>query len=104
MADGADRPKLGGSRGNAGKGRRRGSKNKTTALIKEAIVLAAQAVGSDGKGKNGLVGYCEDLARNEKKAFAALMGRAMPVQVEGGGENGAIVAEIVIRGISAANR
>ena len=101
MADGADTPKQGKSRGNAGMGRRKGSKNKTTSMIKEAIVLAAEAVGSDGKGRDGLVGYCEHLARNEAKAFAALMGRAMPVQVEGGGENGAIVTEIVIRGISA---
>lgn len=82
--------------GNAGKGRRKGSTNKATALLKDAIVLAAQAVGSDGKGKDGVTGYCEHLARNEPKAFAALMGRTIPTQIAGVGEDGE-PTEITIR-------
>jgi hypothetical protein len=105
MADGERPVKQTGSKrigeGKAGPGRPKGGHNKTTTLLKEAIVMAAEAVGSDGAGKNGVVGYCEHLARNEPKAFAALMGKTIPLQVQGGGEDGAIVTEIVIRGVSA---
>jgi hypothetical protein len=37
--------------------------------IKEAIVAAAKAIGEDGKGKNGLVGYMVTLAREEADAL-----------------------------------
>lgn len=74
--------------GNAGKGRPKGSKNKVTTLLRDAVVQAAEAVGQDGKGKEGLVGYLKDLAVNEKKAFATLMGRAMPMQIAGTDEDG----------------
>lgn len=38
----------------------------------EAVVLAAQAVGEDGRGKNGLVGYLTYVARRHPKSFLAL--------------------------------
>ncbi|MCD0415695.1 hypothetical protein LOC51_00575 [Rubrivivax sp. JA1024] len=66
---------------NAGKGRKAGVPNKTTALLKEAILAAAASCGSDGKGKRGLEGYCAWLAREEPKAFAALLGRVLPLQI-----------------------
>lgn len=64
-------------------GRKKGTPNKTTALLKEAIIKAAQEVGSDGQGEGGLVGYCQHLATNEPKAFAGLLGRVLPYQVVG---------------------
>jgi len=74
---------------NAGKGRVKGVPNKTTALLKEAIIKAAEQVGSDGQGKGSLVGYCVFLARNQPKAFASLLGRVLPLQVTGpDGEDG----------------
>jgi hypothetical protein len=79
-------PKQGENRGNAGKGRPKGSPNKTTSLLKDAIILAAEKTGADQKGKDGLVGYCQFLAREEPKAFAALMGRVLPMQVTGEGD------------------
>lgn len=84
----AETPKQGSNRGNAGKGRPKNSPNKTTALLKDAIIAAAQAVGEDGKGKGALTGYCKYLAAAEPKAFAALLGRVLPTQVtgEGGGD------------------
>ena len=80
--------------GTPGPGRPKGLENKTTKLLKEALIIAAEAVGSDGDGKDGLSGYCEDLARNEKKAFAALMGRLLPLQIQGPGEDGKITVNI----------
>lgn len=64
-------------------GRKAGTPNKTTALLKEAIIKAAEQVGSDGEGKDALTGYCVFLAKTEPKAFAALLGRVLPMQVSG---------------------
>lgn len=64
-------------------GRPPGSKNKTTAKLKEAILLAAENHGEDGKGKGKLTGYCQKLAKDEPKAFAQLLGKVLPMQVTG---------------------
>lgn len=71
----------------AGKGRVKGSPNRTTKALKEAILLAADDVGEDGEGKGGLTGYLRTLAKAEPKAFAGLLGKVLPLQVtgEGGG-------------------
>ena len=44
---------------------------------------AAEAEGMDGKGKDGVIGYCRKLAKTEPKAFATLMGKVLPLQVQG---------------------
>jgi hypothetical protein len=62
-------------------GRPKGVPNKTTALLKEAILLAAEQVGSDGNGTEGLSGYCRYLAEREPRAFAVLLGKVLPMQV-----------------------
>ena len=64
-------------------GRVKGTPNKTTALLKEAILGAATATGSDGNGTDGLLGYCTFLARQEPKAFTQLLGKVLPMQVTG---------------------
>jgi hypothetical protein len=68
-------------------GRPKGSVNKTTAMLKEAILGAATDTGSDGSGKDGLMGYCAFLAKSEPRAFAGLLGKVLPMQItgEGGG-------------------
>lgn len=66
-----------------GPGRPKGSLNKTTVALKEAILNGATKVGEDGKGKDGLEGYCRQLAAKEPKAFAALLGRVLPMTVTG---------------------
>lgn len=72
---------------NAGKGRVKGVPNKTTTALREAILLAAEQVGGDGKGKEGTVGYLKLLAMTDPKAFSGLLGKVLPLQVtgEGGG-------------------
>lgn len=90
---------------NAGKGRKKGVPNKTTALLKDAIIMAAEAEGEDGEGKEGLIGYCRMLARKERKAFATLMGRVLPTQVEGSLDlNHGLTKEQRDAAVAAANR
>jgi len=47
----------------AGAGRPKGSKNKITLGLREAFLAAVEAVGEDGRGKNGLTGYLIKMAR-----------------------------------------
>ena len=82
----------------AGMGRRKGSRNKVTGLLKTAILEAAANAGSDGKGEGGLVGYCRFLARNEPRAFALLLGKVLPLQVTGDYDDGALTFHIVYEG------
>lgn len=78
-------PKVGLDR--AKTGRQKGTPNKTTTVLKEAIILAAEKVGNDGNGKDGLTGYLVHVASTDVKAFSALLGKVLPMQVtgEGGG-------------------
>jgi hypothetical protein len=65
-------------RGNAGKGRPKGSKNKTTVAIKTAILTAFEQRG----GVSSLVKWA---AENETE-FYKLWGRLAPTEVEQSGE------------------
>jgi len=84
-------PKVGLDRSKTG--RAKGTPNKTTALLKEAIIKAAEATGEDGKGNGSLTGYCKFLATNEPKAFAQLLGKVLPMQVTG--EDGGALQVVV---------
>jgi hypothetical protein len=64
-------------------GRPKGVPNKTTQVLKEAVILAAEQVGNDGAGKDGLIGYLRHVAVTDVKAFTGLLGRVIPLQVEG---------------------
>jgi hypothetical protein len=77
-------------------GRKSGSVNKTTRLLKEAVLRAAELEGdqdlrrtsryaheSDEEivRRGGLVGYLRWLARDFPIAFASLLGRVLPMQM-----------------------
>ena len=62
---------------NAGKGRRKGVPNKTTAILKDAILQAAEAAGDEG----GMVAYLTMQARTNPGPFMALLGKVLPMQV-----------------------
>jgi hypothetical protein len=64
-----------------GAGRARGTPNKRTAILRDAILQAAELVGQDGKGKNGLTGYLMMLAQREKAVYARLLEKVLPMQV-----------------------
>ena len=60
-----------------------GAVSKTTKTLKEAILLAAELSGRDGRGSEGLVGYLQRVADEDVKAFATLLGKVLPLQVTG---------------------
>lgn len=62
-----------------GPGRPKGSQNKTTTLLKDAILKAAEGAG----GKDGLVGYLTAQAKENPGPFMALIGKVLPMQVTG---------------------
>lgn len=58
----------------AGKGRKPGSKNKTTVLLKEAIEQSFANVGG--------AAYLTEMARQEPKAYMALLAKVLPSKIE----------------------
>lgn len=67
-------------------GNKRGP-NKTTKALKEAILQAAADHGEDDEGKDGLVGYLRKVAREDVKAFSGLLGKVLPLTVQGDSKN-----------------
>jgi hypothetical protein len=78
-----------------GPGRQKGGHNKTTRMLKDALLLAAGEVGDlsgiaredlskEGieKGKDGLVGYLRWAAKCEPKAFLHILGKPSQMKVD----------------------
>jgi hypothetical protein len=63
---------------NAGKGRPPGAQNKTTTLIKEAVIKAAEKAGG-----GDMVDYLARQAEENPGPFLALLGKVLPTQIEG---------------------
>jgi hypothetical protein len=64
-------------------GRKKGTPNKNTALLKDAILEAATLAGD----KDGLVGYLKTQAKDNPGPFMALLGKVLPLQIAGDEEN-----------------
>ena len=62
-------------------GRRAGTPNVTTRLVREAIIEAAAQHGDDGRGKDGLIGCCKYICRENPGAFAGLLAKVLRAQV-----------------------
>ena len=60
-----------------GAGRPKGSLTKTTVMLKEAILKAAEEAG----GPEGTVGYLKQQAKENPTAFMGLLGKVLPTQV-----------------------
>lgn len=83
--------KIGKSAGNRGKGRPKGVPNKTTMILKEAILQAA----ADAGGAGGIVGYLTLQAHENPGPFMAMLGKVLPMQIEGTGPAGEIIFKTV---------
>ena len=73
-------------------GRQKGTPNKTTAVLKDAILLAAEQAGGD----SGLVGYLETQAKDNPQSFLPLLGKVLPMQI-GGDPDNPVKHSVVIR-------
>jgi hypothetical protein len=66
-------------KGKPGPGRPKGVPNKSNAMLKDAILQAAQNAG----GAEGIVGYLEAQATANPGPFMALLGKVLPTQHSG---------------------
>jgi hypothetical protein len=79
----------------AGMGRPKGALNKTTALLKDAILKAAERAGNK-VGDDGMVSYLEVQATENPGPFMSLLGKVLPMQITGEG-GGSVQVELVKR-------
>lgn len=63
------------------RGRPKGVPNKTGALLKDALMVAAGEAG--GGGDEGLVAYLTARAKDTPGPFLGLLGKVLPLQVNG---------------------
>ena len=68
-------------------GRKAGTPNKVTAELKDAVLQAAEEAG----GEQGTVGYLKAVAVSNPQAFCALLGKVLPLTVQGTGKSGALL-------------
>ncbi|ENN89947.1 hypothetical protein [Bartonella bovis] len=68
------------------RGRPKGSLNKNTKLLKDALLTAATKAG-DHYGHDGLVSYLKYHAVNNPVSFFSLLAKVLPLQVSGEGES-----------------
>src|SRR5262245_43524993 len=61
-------------------GRKQGTPNKTTLELMDAVLKAAEGVGSNLNGKDGLVGYLMRVGRKDTKAFGSLLRAVLPLR------------------------
>ncbi len=70
-------------------GRQKGTPNKMTSMLKDAILQAAD----DAHGE-GLVGYLTVQAVDNPSAFMALLGKVLPLQLTGDEDNPVVLKRI----------
>ena len=81
LGDKTKQSKRGGKR--PGSGRKKGTPNKFTMHLKEAILEAARLAGGDG----GEVAYLQRQANENPGPFMSLLGKVLPLQVAGDKDN-----------------
>ena len=69
--------------GKPGPGRPKGSPNKVTTAVREALLQSFHDLGG--------VEYLKQLARTEPKAYATLLGKCIPTAVEGSIQGGLVL-------------
>lgn len=82
-------------------GRQKGTPNKTTALLKDAILTAATLAGG---GDDGLVNYLQVQATANPGPFMALLGKVLPMQIAGDVDNPLVaITRIELVGVRPSN-
>ena len=76
-------------------GRPKGVPNKTTQILKDAILKAAEQAGNK-VGDDGMVSYLEVQATENPGPFMSLLGKVLPMQITGEG-GGSVQVELVKR-------
>jgi hypothetical protein len=79
-----------------GRGRPKGSPNKSTAILKDAILMAVECAGDELKPGSGLVGYLQYQAIENPVAMLGLIGKVLPLQVVASIKTTAIVSDKVL--------
>jgi hypothetical protein len=87
-------------------GTRKRLSHRPGAVLKDAILYAAQQVGEDGEGLDGLVGFLRSIAKKDPRTYASLLARVIPLQVTNNNTNEVVYrsvdevkAELASRGI-----
>ena len=70
-------------------GRKKGVTNKRTALLKDAILAAAEKA-----GKGDIVAYLERQAEENPVGFLGLLGRVLPLQIRGDSDNPLVIRRV----------
>jgi hypothetical protein len=78
----------------AGRGRPKGALNRTTALAKDAIALAAEGLG----GSDRLIAWAKEDAQNERVFWGQIYTKLLPLQVSG--EHGEAIGVVVFKGLN----
>jgi hypothetical protein len=73
-------------------GRQKGTPNKATKALKDMILEALN--------NKGGIEYLEQQADENPTAFLTLIGKVLPLQVNGAGENGEHIAHVVFKGLN----
>lgn len=81
--------------GARGRGRPKGTQNKTTRLAKEAIQYAAEGLG----GAERLIAWAKEAPENERVFWASIYTKLLPLQVNGAGEDGEHLVSLIERRI-----
>ena len=71
-------------------GRKKGTPNKISSALKEAILEAAENAGKRLKpdAESGTVAYLEQIAIQEPASFCSLLGKVLPMTIADTGQNG----------------
>lgn len=77
-----------------GHGRKKGEPERNTRILRDALILAAEAAG--GGGKDGLVTYLTTVAIEKPAAFINTLGKVLPLEIKTDGANH-ITIEVVRR-------
>lgn len=75
---------------NAGKGRVKGSLNKTTKTAKEAIAFAAEQIG----GAERLAVWVKESQENEKAFWTSVYPKLLPLQLSGDPDHPVVITKI----------